>query len=397
MENPQQIIRSWGLQGGFANGAVSQDKLVPSEFTRIRTPFLQTWRQEQLSSTFDWGANAFSWYSPESLRVISSMFLRIELPALSSGSYKDIPGMYVLERVRFLTGGSESYFVQPQLFLRDYIESLTDEEAKRFITTFLGYRGDGGSNEARTLLIPIMLPNSAYLFRNGKDSHGHGIFPAYLGTNRLEVQFTVNAPGHVVKNGAENPGTIINKCSVMIHQVEMSSKDIEKYSDSRGSYSVMTRRFTELTDGWTAATADTRVKINQSQPIGVVTELFALAVPSGTNNADKEIQTMVLAKHIGITSDSVVQKQLDTPEKVEVELWQNGFIGNAYANSPSRLCCAAHAADAENLYSGGYNMQHSSQVTVDIEYPQNVDFRLYAVQLQRVIIDPDGNIVSSLD
>ena len=78
-------------------------------------------------------SGAVPFASPESLRVISSMFLRIELPAISTGKYKDIPGLYILDRVRFLTGGSESYFVQPQLFLRDYIESLTDEEAKRFI------------------------------------------------------------------------------------------------------------------------------------------------------------------------------------------------------------------------------------------------------------------------
>ena len=82
MENPQQLIRSWALQGSFANGAVSQDKLVPREFTRIRTPFVNTWRQEQLASTCDWESQAFSWHVPESLRIVSSMFLRIELPAV---------------------------------------------------------------------------------------------------------------------------------------------------------------------------------------------------------------------------------------------------------------------------------------------------------------------------
>ena len=87
-ENPQQIIRSWGLQGSFASGAVVQDKLVPARFTRIRTPFLQTWREEALNSSLDWGVQNFSYYLPESLRVISSMFLKIVLPAISGTNYK---------------------------------------------------------------------------------------------------------------------------------------------------------------------------------------------------------------------------------------------------------------------------------------------------------------------
>ena len=80
-----------------------------------------------------------------------------------------------------------------------------------------------------------------------------------------------------------------------------------------------------------------------------------------------------------------------------MELWQHGFIGNKLVNSPSRLCFAAHCADAENLYSGGFNMAHSSQITVDIEFAENVNFKIYAIQLQRVVIDGDGNLISSLD
>ena len=80
-ENPQQIIRSWALQGSFASGTVVQDKLVPKRFTRIRTPFVNTWREEAVNTNLDWGVQAFSFYLPESLRVISSMFLQIPLSA----------------------------------------------------------------------------------------------------------------------------------------------------------------------------------------------------------------------------------------------------------------------------------------------------------------------------
>ncbi len=396
MENPQQLIRSWALQGSFANGAVSQDKLVPREFTRIRTPFINTWREEQLASTCDWEAQAFSWHVPESLRVVSSMFLRIELPATGGGNYKEIPGLYILDQIRFLSQGSESYKCDPGLYLRDYIESLTDEEAKRFCNTFLG-RKDAASADARVVLIPILLPNSAYMMRNGRDTRGHGVFPAYLGSNRLEIQLRFNPASHCVVNGASAPASIANSCSVLIHNCEMSSRDMDRYSDSRGAYSVMTRRFTEITDGWTNVAAATKHKINQAQPIGNVTELFCLAVPEGTAAGDRSLRTQVHADFFQITSDSVVQKSLDTAEKVELELWQNGFIGNDLVNSPSRLCFAAHCADAENLYSGAFNMAHSSNITVESRFPVAVDMRIYAVQLQRVVIDADGNVISSLD
>ncbi len=172
---------------------------------------------------------------------------------------------------------------------------------------------------------------------------------------------------------------------------------MERYSDSRGAYSVVTRRFTEITDGWTAASANVTHKINQAQPIGNVTELKCIAVPTGTTAAHRELQTQVQATKFQITSDSVVQKSLDTKEKVALELWQNGFIGNKLANSPSRLCFAAHCAEAENLYSGGYNMAHSSNITVETEFAQDVQMRIFAVQLQRIVIDADGNLISSLD
>ena len=397
MENPQQLIRSWTLQGSFSNGAVTHDKLVPRGFGRIRTPFIQTWREEQMNSTLDWGSQYHSWYVPESLRVIGSMFLRVPLPAISSGNYKDIPGLYVVDQIRFLTKGAESYFVQVGQFLRDYLESLTDEEGAVFARTFLGYRGDGGSNVARVLMIPILLPNSPYFSRSGTDTQGHGVWPAYLGGTKLELQINMAAAANCVKAGADSPASVSGNLSVAIHQVEMTNSDIESYSDSRGQYSVMTRRFTELTDGWTNAAANARVKITQKQPIGNVTELFAIAVAEGVADVSKEIQTNVKAKHFSITSDSVIQKSLDTSEKVEMELWQNGFIGNKFANSPSRLCFAAHASEAENLYSGAYNMFHSSQITVDLEYAEAVDYRVFAVQLQRVIINAKGLVISSLD
>ncbi len=111
----------------------------------------------------------------------------------------------------------------------------------------------------------------------------------------------------------------------------------------------------------------------------------------------RQIEQNVRPTHISIISDSVTQKSLNTLEKVNMELWTNGFIGNAAVNVPGRLCFAAHASESESMYSGGYNMQLSSQINVEVEFAENVDFRVFAVQLQRVSISPLGLLTSSLD
>ena len=84
-ENPEQIMRSWNLQGTFASGDLKYNKLVPQPWKRIDTLFLNTWREETINSILDWGAQKFSFYLPESLRVLSSMYLEIPLPVLSGG------------------------------------------------------------------------------------------------------------------------------------------------------------------------------------------------------------------------------------------------------------------------------------------------------------------------
>ena len=396
-ENPAQIVRSWALQGAFSSGAVVQDKLVPRKFARLRTPFVNTWRTKAVNAQLDWGVQAHSMYVDESLRVISSMFLEIPLPALGGGGYKKIPGLYAIKTIRFLSAGQESYHCEVGQFLRDYIESCSAEEADRFVKTYLGYTTDAGTTTARTLHIPILLPNSAYMARNGRDVRGHGVWPCFTGSNRLEMQITMGSASDMVKDAGNLPASISGNCNVMTHNVDMTDEDNQRYSDVRGQYSVITRRFTELTQGWTAAVADTRERLTQSQPLGCVTELFAIAVPSGTAEAQREIDTNVQATHFSIVSDSVTQKSLDSAAKCQMELWSNGFIGNSFCNSPSRLCFASHAAEAENLYTGGFNMQLSSQIGIEVEFAENVDYRLFAVQLQRVTVNSIGLVQASLD
>ena len=160
---------------GWATGPIREDKLAPETYGRIRTLFTHTWREEQLSSNFDWESKNFSVYIPESLYVVSSIFLKIDIPAIGNGVvFKTYAGIYPLQTVRLMSNGTEVYTCDVNLFLHDYCQSLSEEALARFSDTYLG--GPGAASTARTVMIPILLPNSAYMGRAG-GSHGHGIFP----------------------------------------------------------------------------------------------------------------------------------------------------------------------------------------------------------------------------
>ena len=158
-ENPSNIIRSWNLQTGFSTGPVVADKLTPPQYGRIRTPFVTTWREEQLSTNLDWGSSQFSIYLPESLKVIASIYLRVDLPALAAGqTFKGYCGLYVMRRLRIMSAGTEVYSCDVGRMLADYCQSLSDEQLREFATIYLGHEATP-SNVARTILIPILLPN----------------------------------------------------------------------------------------------------------------------------------------------------------------------------------------------------------------------------------------------
>jgi len=395
-ENPRNLIRSWSLQSNWSTGPVQEDKLVPPTFGSIRTPFVSTWREQSLDNNLDWDTQRYSIYLPESLRVVSSMYLKIDVPVNSGATaFKKYMGLYAMKEFKILSAGQEVYTCNVQDFLVDYIESLSDEAVNRFTETYLGHE-DVPTAAARTILIPLLLPNSAYLGRAG-GTRGHGIFPCFLGQNRLEFQITMNPAKYLSSDTTQAPGSIAGACDLVFHQVEMTSNNILRYSDLRGAYSVVSRRFTELSSGWTAAAQDAIITVKNQQPQGTVTEVILIAVPENSDESRYDRTQHVLPSTFKITADSIVQKDLNTDYKIKAELWTNGFIPPTDFPSPGRLCFAAHASESSHLYSGGYNMTLASNVHFSFSFPVAVRYRLVAVQLQRVKIDSLGIMRSYLE
>ena len=104
MENPVSIKRSWALSAGWRNGPAVENKLVPSVFGRISTPFIQTWRTVQLPD-LDFGAESYQITIPESIRILSAAYLEIEL----TGKMKAYPALYCVKELVLRSGGQEVY------------------------------------------------------------------------------------------------------------------------------------------------------------------------------------------------------------------------------------------------------------------------------------------------
>ena len=391
-ENPQNIIRSWNLQTNFATGPVVKDNLVPPTYGRIRTPHICTWREFQLDQTMDWGVNEYSFFLPQSLRVIGALYLKIKLPAVNQGNstYRRFPGLYIIRQLRLLSAGQEVYTVNVQRHLVDYMESLTNDGVRQLGYTFLGDQAVP-DHEARNVYIPLLLPNSPFLGRQG-DRRGMGVFPAYLGKNALELSISLNA-APFVKGTGEDAASIAGACSLVAHVCEMTTNNILRYSDVRGGYSIITRRFTEITSGWqhsTAQLANAEQVIKNVAPQGTVTEIFVHAVATAGTEAEYSAYEEIRPTQLRLTADSIVQKHLSDEDKMEIELWHQGFNHPTEFPSPGRLCFGSNCANNTHVFSGGYNMTLGSNIELHYTFPSECRYRIYAVQLQRVRIDNGG-------
>ena len=403
MENPSQIIRSWNLQSTYQNGPIDDDRLLPPTFTRHRTNHINTWRSEAVSSQLDWGASRFSVYLPESLRVLKDCFLEIQLPALANGAvYKKFPGLYVIKELRFMSGGQEVYVCRYSDFIADHCGTLNEEKLRQFGKLYMGcdYNGDvvTMTGAARTIMLPILLPNSNYINRSqGYKHRGGGVFPAYTGANRVEIQVTLNSAQHCTADPANPPASIAGAVSILYNEIQVAENLFATYSDSRGVYSQMTRRFTELHDWKNYGTADAVVRETLYQPQGTVSEIMIIAVPEQTDDHRRSLKDYVLPTSFKITADSVVQRNLDSKSKIICELYANGFNPPIEFPNCGRLCFASDCCDSAHRYSGGYVMTLSSNITFEFSFDQAVDYRLIAVQYQRVTMDANGVMRSFIE
>ena len=396
MENPDEIKRSWALQTAWQTGPTGVNKLVPPQFMKITTNFVQTWR-EQAQPTLDWGAENFSIYIPEGVRCISAAYLHIEL---GSAKWRAYPGLHIIKTFRLRSAGQIVYECDYAQFLADYCESLSDQKLRAFADIYLGGQTASGAADSRTVKLPLLIPNSTYMGRSDNSTAGHGVFGCYVGNQKIEMEITLNSnlfPGQTA--GDSDPASIASACSIMFHIVDLPNSLRKRYEDLRGGYNVVVRRFCQLSPQWVHyATPNSLVVDSLSQPTGTCSEVMILAVPHKDNAHERENHDYVKPTHFEVVHDMQTQKSLNTISKVKTELFTNGFAPPTDFASPGRLCFSSHCAtDSTNLYSGGYDMSSASVLQFRFKFDQAVDYRLVAVQYANCKIDDQGVLSSGLD
>lgn len=405
MENVRPITDAFSLTSRFSNGQKrSVDELVPMPFRRVRQLHLKSWRTTKLDSVLDFGVEGYSIQLPESSKVISSAFLRVDLPAVvaSGVTYKKNPGLWVIKSMRILVGGTEAYNVQNyQVVLRDYLESLQrDHEYTTFCRTHFGYEATL-SNAARKVHIPILLPNSPYLTRNSSTAEklGTGVFPNNLGTNRIEIQLTMYASTYQTSNKSVCP-SIQNANYLTIREIKMSSPSLEnKYGSAQGTYSIVTREFQELTTGWQTVASGADASFKFANPTGSVYELQCFVIPSQGSDEDRDIfGATILPEELYLDFDGVTVKSFDFKEKLLLENYTQGIKINSHSSDLARIYFTSHAAEASAVYNGSMRFDNVSQLTLRLKAPaQAVQVRVYAVKYASVQIDSSGTMRSYLE
>ena len=131
-------------------------------------------------------------------------------------------------------------------------------------------------------------------------------------------------------------------------------------------------------------------------PQGTVTEIFVHAVPEEAVEHDRSAYEEIRPSSMRITADSIVQKNLNDENKIAIELWEQGFNHPNEFPSPGRLCFSAQSADNTHCFSGGYVMTLASNIDLHYTLPA-CRYRIYAVQVQRVRIDPAGEMRAYLE
>ena len=399
-ENVQPLIASWALSSKYNNGPRIEDRLAPPKYKRINTLHTTVWREEACSSTLNWGTANWSYLFPQSLQVVSSAFIRIQLPALTQGAYRKHVGLHCVKSMRLLSAGNTVYEITDlQTYLRDYMESLTDEEFKVFSEAYLG--GETESQEQRDVYIPILLPNSGFALRHGSQgaNRGLGVWPADLGSSqRLEVQITMCADTQQNTDSA-NQTAAINQgaCVMAIREVKMSQSNLQDYKNHRGRYSTISRRFTDLTSDWEVAEANVKRTLLFNQPSGSVSELQIIAVPFDADKNKRDYLEAVQPTQIKFICDAVTVRDFNRASKVKLHNYKNGFINGTNVKAIGRICFGSHSSEASHVFTGAFNFSNISQIKLEVTFAEKVDFKVVAVQLQCSQIDNAGVVTSYLD
>ena len=400
-EDPTLFLESLPYSAQWNVGPVNRDNLAATAYARVRQPYIARFRTIPVPTNFAHTTNDCSFLLPESLQVLLSCYLRIDLPALSGGAhYRKFVGARVLREVRVLSAGQQVFSCDYRDVMTDYLTNLERSAYESFCDTHLGGRVE--TADARTILVPLPLWNSA-IFARSHTGHLGAIPAAGFANNRLE--FILNCADSRDLTHDASVVAAFTTIQVECHEALMPSAALRAYARQNGNYSLISRAFRRLstTDEqlYTAeqASAGTVVTFECASPAGSFEEIIIIAVrkASGTIAAhDIDLFDYATPTSMALICDSRNVRVLDKA-KAELEMYSNGFTNNENIKVPVRFCLGSHTrAYGSSSYCGAMAFDAISNVQVQLSFAEACYVRILGICKARYSITTTGEVRQSL-
>ena len=258
----------------------------------------------------------------------------------------------------------------------------------------MGHIPGAASGAARTVFLPIPLPNS-HLWRYG--GRGQGTFPfTSFRNNKLEISFDFFANTH---NAADrsNPSPAMTDVRIVHKEVICPLSQAPTLRDARGRYALVSRRYTQLQD-WTAAGSGVEQDIVVSNLSGCVVEMIVEACPQQSDLDRLDLSSPVTPSSVRLICDSVECVNHDSEAECRLIEYSHGYRKNDFYNSCTyRLVFGSHGAESDRTFQGAINFSGITQANLKLKFPEAVNFRITAVQLGVTAIGTTGRLRQNID
>ena len=386
-EDPTLFLESLPYSAQWNVGPVNRDNLAATAYARVRQPYIARFRTIPVPTNFAHTTSDCSFLLPESLQVLLSAYLRIDLPALATGvHYRKFGGARVLREVRVLSVGQQVFSCDYRDVMTDYLTNLERSAYESFCDTHLGGRDE--KEDARTILVPLPLWNSA-IFARSHTGHLGAIPAAGFANNRLEFIINFADSRDLTTTGVVTPA--FTTIQVECHEALMPSAALRAYARQNGNYSLISRAFRRLNN------VDNEVAISLNAPGGAYEEIIIAAVKQGNANLDQiDMFDYVVPTEMALVCDSRNVRTLDGAQAA-IEQFANGFPSTADIKTPIRFCLGTHTrAYGSNSYSGAFSFDAISNVTVKLKFAEAVFVRILGICKARYSIAANGEVTQSL-
>ena len=275
--------------------------------------------------------------------------------------------------------------------------SASDNKCRAVMEGFLGRQsGMSDTGQAKTILLPLPLPNSHYLRREDDSGHSYGVFPNVLGnTSKLQFRITMNTANHMVGNGVTAPASIANQCTLVTTVLKMREADQRRWSAGAGVYSLQVPTFF-VERNWQNCDAGT-VQEFDVLPTGLVTDLIIQLRPR-TAVADIESNSSpVEMSAVELVCDSESVAKFDSAAEIALHKSQNGLVDNIYFGNEHRICFSSNGNSSDKHFLGAMSFRAVSKATLRVTAAADCQARIISKRLCKVWIQSNGKVRSSFE